>query len=125
MVGRTVVGPQSNNIIGNTKLSPRKMVCIIFFLPVAEYGKVIIYEQPLTIDMKECPQEAGILECVTDEIAKLLATGKIDIVTTVKAVFIGDKRVLEDINLLAENGYGEDSFGNNIPLPDRLQYLRQ
>ena len=31
----------------------------------------------------------------------------------------------EDIALLAESGYGEDDFGNNIPLPDRLRYLRQ
>ena len=94
-------------------------------MTLAERGKVIIYEQPLKIEMKSCPPEAGPLECVTDEIAKLLATGKIDIETTVKTGFIGDKRVLEDINLLAENGYGEDNFGNNIPLPDRLQYLRQ
>ena len=38
-----------------------------------------------------------------------LATGKIDIGTTIRAVFTGDKRVLEDIELLAENGYGEDN----------------
>ena len=94
-------------------------------MTLAECGKVIIYEQPLKIEEKECPPEAALLERVTDEIAKLLVTGKIDIETTVKAVFIGDKRVLEDINLLAKNGYGEDNFGNNIPLPDLLQYLRQ
>ena len=51
--------------------------------------------------------------------------GKIDIVTNMKVTFIGDKRVLEDIRLLAEAGYGEDSFGNNIPLPEQLKYLRQ
>lgn len=34
-------------------------------------------------------------------------------------------RVLEDIKLLAENGYGEDDFGNNLPLPARLSYLRK
>ena len=28
--------------------------------------------------------------------------------------FTGDRRVLEDIRLLAEHGYGEDRFGNNI-----------
>ena len=110
-----------------TKMNDQNCNSIIrgVIMTLAEYGKVIIYEQPLKVEMKGCPQEAGILECVTDEIAKLLATGKIDIVTTVKTVFVGDKRVLEDINLLAENGYGEDNFGNNIPLPDQLQYLRQ
>lgn len=92
---------------------------------LAERGKIIIYEQPLNIERKPFQSAAGLLERVTDEIAKLQVTGKIDIVATIKAVFIGDKRVLEDIKLLAENGYGEDNFGNNIPLPEQLQYLRQ
>ncbi|MEJ2704569.1 MAG: hypothetical protein P8Z79_19215 [Sedimentisphaerales bacterium] len=42
-----------------------------------------------------------------------------------EAKFIGDKRVLFDIKLLAESGYGEDNFGNNIPLPEKLSYLRR
>ncbi|MBL7215927.1 MAG: hypothetical protein ISS71_09645 [Phycisphaerae bacterium] len=94
-------------------------------MTLAERGKIIIYEQPLNIEKKTFQPATGVLERVTDEIAKLQVTGKIDIVATIKAVFIGDKRVLEDIKLLTENGYGEDNFGNNIPLPDQLQYLRQ
>jgi hypothetical protein len=39
--------------------------------------------------------------------------------------FVGDKRVLADIEILAHHGYGEDSFGNNIPLPKALAYLRR
>ena len=65
------------------------------------------------------------MEQVTDEIAKLQVTGKIDIGTEICAIFTGDKRVLEDIQLLAANGYGEDNSGNNISLPERLTYLRQ
>jgi hypothetical protein len=34
-------------------------------------------------------------------------------------------RVLEDIRTLAENGYGEDKFGNNIVLPKNLSYLKR
>ena len=64
-----------------------------------------------------------LLKCVAAEIARLLAEGKIDIHTDVKVRFVGDKRVLEDIRILAENGYGEDRFGNNIPLPPKLSYL--
>lgn len=94
-------------------------------MSLAERGKIIIYEQPLNIDRKKLPPATGLLERVTDEIAKLQVTGKIDIIATIKAVFVGDKRVLEDIKLLTESGYGEDNFGNNIPLPDKLQYLRQ
>jgi len=43
----------------------------------------------------------------------------------IMATFYGDRRVIEDIRLLAENGYGEDDFGNNLPLPAKLQYLRK
>ena len=94
-------------------------------MTLAERGKVIIYEQPLTIEEKYFQTEAKLMEQVTDEIAKLQVTGKIDITTDLHVVFTGDKRVLEDIKLLAENGYGEDSLGNNIALPERLTYLRQ
>jgi len=92
---------------------------------LAERGKIIIYEQPLKIEEKTSQPDAKLIEQVTDEIAKLQATGKIDIGTDIRATFTGDKRVLEDIELLAENGYGEDNFGNNISLPERLTYLRQ
>lgn len=92
---------------------------------LAERGKIIIYEQPLKIEEKAPQSDAKLIEQVTDEIAKLQATGKIDIATDIRAVFTGDKRVLEDIELLAKNGYGEDKSGNNTPLPEKLTYLRQ
>lgn len=94
-------------------------------MTLADQGKLIIYEQPLRLDELTLVSDAALIEQVTDEIAKLLAMGKIDIVTNMKVAFIGDKRVLEDIRLVAEAGYGEDSFGNNIPLPEQLKYLRQ
>lgn len=94
-------------------------------LTLAEHSKLIIYEHPLTIDDKPIQPDTNLLEQVTDEIARLQVTGKIDMTTDLKAAFVGDKRVLEDIKLLAENGYGEDSFGNNIPLPEGLTYLRK
>ena len=94
-------------------------------LTLAEHSKLIIYEHPLKIDEKPTQTDARLLEQVTDEIARLQVTGKIDIGTNLKAVFVGDKRVLADIKLLADNGYGEDNFGNNIPLPEGLTYLRK
>ena len=57
-----------------------------------------------------------LLEQVTEEVGRLLAIGKIDINVELKLKFIGDKRVLADIKLLAESGYGEDNFGNNISI---------
>ena len=54
-----------------------------------------------------------------------MTLGKIDVTTELSASFTGDRRVLDDIRLLAENGYGEDNFSNNLPLPERLAYLRK
>lgn len=93
-------------------------------LTLAEQGKVILYEQPLQILDQVIADGSSLFETVCDEVATLLALGKIDINTDLTATFIGDKRVLADIQLLANSGYGEDNFGNNIPLPDKLGYLR-
>lgn len=93
-------------------------------MQLSENGDLVIYEQALEID--DCKQtDATLLEQAKEEIAKMLAVGKIDIVTDITVRFKGDKRVLQDIELLAKNGYGEDNFGNNISLPAELQYLRR
>jgi hypothetical protein len=94
-------------------------------LMLAERGKLILYEQPLKLPDEPTGKEGTLLEKVTDEMARLLAMGKIDVDVNLTATFIGDKRVLADIKLLAESGYGEDNFGNNVPLPDKLVYLRR
>jgi hypothetical protein len=94
-------------------------------LALAEQSKLILYDQPLQLPDEPARQEGTLLEKVTHEVAQLLVLGKIDIVTELTATFIGDKRVLADIKLLAESGYGEDSYGNNTPLPEELVYLRR
>ncbi len=93
-------------------------------LALAEQSKLILYEQPLQLPDEPEQKEGTLLERVIDEIKQLQSTGKIDIETDLKVTFVGDKRVLADIKLLAESGYGEDNFGNNIPLPEKLSYLR-
>ena len=85
---------------------------------------------PEPVGVNACPDESGqtegtLLQQVNDKVGQLLALGKIDIDIDLTATFIGDKRVLADIKLLAESGYGEDQFGNNIPLPEELVYLRR
>jgi len=94
-------------------------------LTLAERGKLILYEQPLKLPDEQTEKEGTLLEKVTDEMARLLAMGKIDVDANLTATFIGDKRVLADIKLLAESGYGEDNFGNNVPLSEKLGYLRR
>jgi hypothetical protein len=94
-------------------------------LSLAGQSKLILYEQPLQLQEEPARMEGTTLEKVVDEMARLLAMGKIDVDTKMTARFIGDKRVLADIKLLAESGYGEDKFGNNISLPEKLIYLRR
>jgi hypothetical protein len=94
-------------------------------LALAGRSKLILFEQPLELPEGLVAQEATPLEKVVDAMARLLALGKIDVEANMTARFIGDKRVLADIRLLAESGYGEDNFGNNVPLPEKLEYLRR
>lgn len=94
-------------------------------LTLAERGKLLMYEQPLELPERICGTEGTLVERVIAETGRLLAMGKIDIGTDMTAQFVGDKRVLADVQLLAECGYGEDNFGNNIPLPKKLAYLRR
>lgn len=94
-------------------------------LALAEKSKLVMYEQPLELPERICGSEGTLLERVTSETGRLLAMGKIDISLDMTAQFVGDKRVLADIQILAEHGYGEDNFGNNIPLPKQLAYLRR
>jgi len=94
-------------------------------LALAEKSQLVMYEQPLELPERICGGEGTLLESVTSETGRLLAMGKIDIGIDVTVRFVGDKRVLADIQLLAEHGYGEDNFGNNIALPKKLGYLRR
>ena len=94
-------------------------------LTLAGRSKLILYEQPLQLPEEPARKEGTLLEKVVDEMARLLAMGKIDVKVKLTAKFIGDTRVLADIKLLAESGYGENKFGNNVPLPEKLPYLRR
>jgi len=94
-------------------------------LTLAGCSKLILYEQPLELPEELVRQEATLLEKVVDAMTRLLALGKIDVEANLTVRFIGDKRVLADIKLLAESGYGENNFGNNVPLPEKLEYLHR
>jgi hypothetical protein len=94
-------------------------------LALAGESKLIMYEQPLELPERLCVAEGTLLERVIGETLRLLVMHKVDVITDMTARFIGDERVLNDIRLLAESGYGEDSFGNNIALPEKLAYLRR
>lgn len=94
-------------------------------LYLAQEGLIVVYEQPLDLT-EDAGSEDDILEkCTANEVRRLLAHGKIDIRLDMTVQIIGDRRVLEDLRLLADSGYGEDQYGNNMPLPEKLSYLRR
>lgn len=88
-------------------------------------NKIVLYERNLVLDGIAAREDETPADYVTRALTQLLAIGKIDMEMDVTVTFYGDRRVLEDIKLLADNGYGEDDFGNNLPLPEKLAYLRK
>ena len=94
-------------------------------MTLAEQSKVIIYEYPLPSTSPLEKEEPPGASFVIDELVRLQSMGKIDIDTRLEVTFQGDQRVLNDLQLLAQGGYGEDHFGNNIALPPELSYLRR
>jgi hypothetical protein len=87
--------------------------------------KLVLYDRNLTLEGFAYRAGESMPELVTRALTRMLTMGKVDVEMAIMASFHGDRRVLEDIKLLAECGYGEDDFGNNLPLPAKLQYLRK
>ncbi|MFW5802366.1 MAG: HPr family phosphocarrier protein [Verrucomicrobiota bacterium] len=94
-------------------------------LELAEENELVIYQHPLPLDELKTHEGELLGQYLSDQISRLLARGTIDIEADISVTFRGDKRVLADIQCLSDNGYGEDRFGNNIPLPDQLSYLHR
>lgn len=94
-------------------------------LRLLENHQIVLYETDFSLDDISYLEGESLAEFATRGIAHFLAMGRIDIRTGMTVEFSGDKRVLADLRLLAENGYGEDNYGNNIMLPRELAYLRR
>jgi hypothetical protein len=94
-------------------------------LSLGEKGSVVIYQRPLPVRPPDGADEKTPLQYILDEVQRLQATGTIDIDVDVRVAFVGDRRVLDDLRVLADCGYGEDNFGNNVPLPKEISYLRR
>lgn len=92
---------------------------------LAENNSIVVYDRPLRIEELNYSPDTPVAVSVQETLKRLLFTGKIDVEIDIVATFAGDERPLGDIQILAENHYCEDSFGNNIPLPPELPYLRR
>ena len=106
---------------------PQAVAAAVFAIVhrLAGEGKILLYRQPLEFSGQLGHREGSVLENSVAEIAHLQATGQLDIRTDLTVTFVGDKRVLADVEVLACHGYGEDAFGNNVVLPKALAYLRR
>ena len=90
-----------------------------------EEKKLFLTNQDFTLKEIDPLEKETVCQYAVRVMMRLFTMEKIDIPIDMKVVFLGDQRVLEDIKLLADNGYGEDSFGNNLALPAKLEYLRK
>jgi len=95
------------------------------FLDLSEKQKIMIYDNDYSFDDIEPHMNETLAEFIKRAIGLYLAMGRIDIISGDKVRFEGDIRVLEDIKTLADSGYGEDKFGNNVVLPGSLSYLKR
>ena len=102
---------------------PKKIQLVMLDLMGSK--KIILYENNLSLEGVTPEEGETPKEFFKRLLAIFLASGKIDIHSDIKVTFRGDKRVLEDLKILADNGYGEDKYGNNIILPQELPYLRR
>lgn len=102
-----------------------KKILRVIFLDLLEKQKIMLYNNDFSFEDIAPYENETLAEFIKRGIALYLALGKIDIVSGDQVTFLGDKRVLQDIEVLANNGYGEDRFGNNIVLPKELSYLKR
>lgn len=109
------------------KVSPEEMKKKLrtIFIDLLEMKILLIYENKFSFEELDPLEDETLIDYVKRAITTYLALGKIDISSDLTVKFTGDKRVLKDIRILAESGYGEDTFGNNIVLPSELSYLRR
>ncbi len=98
---------------------------INIFHELLELNKIINYSPEFSLPDLQSVDDETLGEFANRAIASLLAQGKIDLKTDFTVTFEGDKRVLADLEILANCGYGEDSYGNNIVLPEELSYIRR
>ncbi|MBN1256720.1 MAG: hypothetical protein JXA52_03330 [Planctomycetes bacterium] len=124
---RHAIGEEISSMVGDNSCGPPEEIrvrALGALQHLVAMNKIVLYIPIL--DLEEVASNHGetLLQFCTDAVAHLLAVGKIDILSEIEVTFEGDRRVLADLELLAQNGYGEDAIGNNIPLPEVLRYLR-
>lgn len=95
----------------------------LLFVRLMNEGSIVLYDTDLSFDDLQYEEEATLAEFASRYVVHLMSVAKMDVTSDITVTFEGDSRALNDLKILAENGYGEDYMGNNIVLPDELSYL--
>jgi hypothetical protein len=97
----------------------------LLFLELARKGDIILYTNNLSFSELGLEQDEPLASLACRFVKLYMSTSKLDVRNQSTVTFSGDSRALADIQELANNGYGEDSWGNNIMLPEALSYLQR
>ena len=95
------------------------------------YGRGCIYIKDMDIFLESrgrdesSPSPEEMINETAAKVDTLIMEEKIHLILTEHVIFRGDTRVLNDLKILADGGFGEDREGNNIPLPAGLSYLNR
>jgi hypothetical protein len=93
-------------------------------MQIASTGLLKLYASAMPIEEELNSFSGSFYDALRAIITAFQRIRVLDVNYDVSLPFHGDRRVLEDIEILAKNGYGETDRGVNIPLPKELDYLR-
>jgi len=97
----------------------------MLFLELMKKNEIILYDTNIGFDEITPVDDETLGELACRFIKHYMSISKLDVHSNLQVHFHGDNRVLADLKILAENGYGEDMYGNNTVLPEELSYLRR
>lgn len=104
-------------------LEQRRRDLQLLFVRLQNDNEIILYDTDLDFENLDDAAEQTMAEIAVRYIRHFVSIAKMDIRSTLTVKFVGDNRALNDLEILARNGYGEDYMGNNIVLPKELSYL--
>lgn len=95
----------------------------LLFVRLMREGSIVLYDTDLSFTDIDVENGETLAEYASRYVVHLMSLGKLDVQSDITVRFAGDSRALNDLAILANNGYGEDDIGNNIVLPEELSYL--
>lgn len=97
----------------------------LILVKLMKTNKVVLYDTNLDLEGMKAAGDETLAELATHVVRHYVSVGKMDLRSDLTVCFAGDNRALHDLEILANNGYGEDELGNNIVLPEELSYLKR